>query len=155
MSLIGFFVRYVFIFVFLPVFIMFLIGKPVFLIRFLNKILHLRIQGDRQLIQVFLLGFAILDAYYMYAKCDADKKIKRLLKNEIINPEEYSVNLSHSHSSERNIYIFFTCIVMFLTMHKLGERHLRIAKLREEYSNKKRQLDGLHPQKNEDKKKKE
>ena len=155
MSLIGFFVRYVFTLIFIPVFVMFLVGKPVLLIKLLNKILHFKVQGNQQLIHILLLSFTLFDAYYIYAKSNAEKKIKRLIKNEIINPEEYSINLSHAHSYERNIYIFLTCIVMFLTMHKFGERHLRITELKEEYLNKKKLLDGLNPQKNADKKKRD
>ena len=50
-----------------------------------------------------------------------------MIKKDFINPEDYSIRLSQTHSDERNIYIFLTCIAMLLTIHKFGERHIRNA----------------------------
>ena len=128
MSLIGFFVRYIFTYSFLPLFLIFLIGKPLFLIKILNDFLHLKINN----IQIFhfLLGiFSIFEVYFYYSISSGKKFIERIIKNELINSQQYSIRLSQIHSDERNIYIFLTCIAMLLTFHKFGERHLRIADL--------------------------
>ena len=125
MTLIGFFVRYIFTFIFLPLFFLFLIGKPLFLIKILNDILHLKI-NNTEIFHFVLALFAIFDLYFYYSYSTGTKAIKRMIKNEIINSQEYSVRLSLLHSDERNIYIFLTCIAMLLTMHKFGERILRI-----------------------------
>ena len=125
MSLIGFFVRYIFTFTFLPLFLIFLIGKPLILINYLNKFLHLKV-NNTEIFHFLLLVFGIFDLYFYYSYSSGNKVIKRLIKNEIINTDEYSVRLSQVHSDERNIYIFLTCIVMLLSIHKLGERIVRI-----------------------------
>ena len=139
MSLIGFFVRYIFSFGFLPVFFIFLVGKPLFLINILNKFLHSEINKTQ--IFYFLLGlFGIFDLYYYFSCSSGKKAIQRIIQNEIINTEEYSVRLSQVHSDERNIYIFLTCIAMLLTIHKFGERHLRIAELEYKLAQKEKEL---------------
>ena len=126
MSLIGFFVRYFFTYVILPLFLAFLIGKPIFLIRILNKVLHFKV-NNIEIFHFLLFVFALFDIYYYYSYSSGQKVVQRIIKNEIINTDEYSVKLSQVHSYERNIYIFLTCIAMLLTMHKFGERILRIA----------------------------
>ena len=139
MSLIGFFVRYIFTFTFLPLFLIFLIGKPLILINYLNKFLHLKV-NNTEIFHFLLLVFGIFDLYFYYSYSSGNKVIKRLIKNEIINTDEYSVRLSQVHSDERNIYIFLTCIAMLLTIHKFGERHLRIADLEKQISEKEKKL---------------
>ena len=127
MSLIGLFVRYIFTYFILPIFIIFLIGKPVFLIKILNSILHFEI-NKIQIFHFLLVLFGMFDIYYYLSFSSGKKAIERIIKNEIINTEEYSVRLSQVHSDERNIYIFLTCIAMLLTIHKFGERVIRISK---------------------------
>ena len=125
MSLIVFFVRYFFTYIILPLFLVFLIGKPIFLIKILNKFLHFKI-NNIEIFHFFLVLFGIFDVYYYLEYRSGRKDVQRIIKNEIINADEYSVKLSQVHSYERNIYIFLTCIAMLLTMHKFGERLLRI-----------------------------
>ena len=139
MSLIGFFVRYIFTFAFLPLFVIFLIGKPLILINHLNKFLHFKV-NNTEIFHFLLVLFGIFDLYFYYSYSSGNKVINRLIKNEIINTDEYSVRLSQVHSDERNIYIFLTCIAMLLTMHKFGERHLRIADLEKQISEKEKKL---------------
>ena len=151
MSLIGFFVRYIFAYVILPIFIIFLIGWPTFLIKILDGFLHFKINNIQ--IYYFLLAlFAIFDGYYYLSYSNGKKAIQRIIKNEIINTEEYSVRLSQLHSDERNIYIFLTCIAMLLAIHKFGERLLRIAEKRKEKAEKEKEL-GITEKSPEDKKK--
>ena len=139
MSLIGLFVRYIFTFFILPLFVIFLFGKPVFLIRLLNGFLHLKI-NNIQIIYFFIVIFGIFDIYYYVSYSTGKKAVKRIIKNEIINTEEYSIKLSNVHSDERNIYIFLTCIAMLLSMHKFGERILRIAEKEKEINQKEKEL---------------
>ncbi len=139
MSLIGIFVRYIFTFGILPLFIIYLIGWPIFIIRILNKILYIKFKEIY--IFNFLIGiFAVLDIYYYWSYKSGQKIINTIIKNEIINTEEYSVKLSQMHSDERNIYIFLTCIAMLLSIHKFGERILRIADMEKQKKEKEKQL---------------
>ena len=139
MSLIGIFVRYIFTFGILPLFIIYLIGWPIFIIRILNKILYIKFKEIY--IFNFLIGiFAVLDIYYYWSYKSGQKIINTIIKNEIINTEEYSVKLSQMHSDERNIYIFLTCIAMLLSIHKFGERILRIADMEKQKKEKEEQL---------------
>ena len=151
MSLIGFFVRYIFTYVILPIFIIFVIGWPTFLIKILNKFLHFKI-NNIQIYYFLLVLFAVFDGYYYLSYSNGKKAIQRIIKNEIINTEEYSVRLSQLHSDERNIYIFLTCIAMLLAIHKFGERLLRIAEKRKEKAEKEKEL-GVTEKSPEDKKK--
>ena len=121
MSLIGIFVRYIFTFGILPLFIIYLIGWPIFIIRILNKILYIKIK-EIYVFNFIIVLFALLDFYYYWSYTTGNKIISAIIKNEIINTEEYSVRLSQMHSDERNIYIFLTCIAMLLSIHKFGER---------------------------------
>ena len=139
MSLIGIFVRYIFTFGILPLFIIYLIGWPIFIIRILNKILYIKFKEIY--IFNFLIGIlAVLDIYYYWSYKSGQKIINTIIKNEIINTEEYSVKLSQMHSDERNIYIFLTCIAMLLSIHKFGERILRIADMEKQKKEKEEQL---------------
>ena len=139
MSLIGIFVRYIFTFGILPLFIIYLIGWPIFIIRILNKILYIKFKEIY--IFNFLIGIlAVLDIYYYWSYKSGQKIINTIIKNEIINTEEYSVKLSQMHSDERNIYIFLTCIAMLLSIHKFGERILRIADMEKQKKEKEKQL---------------
>ena len=139
MSLIGIFVRYIFTFGILPLFIIYLIGWPIFIIRILNKILYIKIK-EIYVFNFIIVLFALLDIYYYWSYTTGNKIISAIIKNEIINTEEYSVRLSQMHSDERNIYIFLTCISMLLSIHKFGERILRIADLEKEKKKKEKEL---------------
>ena len=55
------------------------------------------------------------------------------------------------HSDERNIYIFLTCIAMLLSIHKFGERILRIDKMEKEKKEKEKAL-GIDKKEEEHKK---
>ena len=139
MSLIGIFVRYIFTFGILPLFIIYLIGWPIFIIRILNKVLYIKIK-EIYVFNFIIVLFAFLDIYYYWSYTTGNKIISAIIKNEIINTEEYSVRLSQMHSDERNIYIFLTCIAMLLSIHKFGERILRIADLEKEKKKKEKEL---------------
>ena len=139
MSLIGIFVRYIFTFGILPLFIIYLIGWPIFIIRILNKVLYIKV-NDVYVFNFLIVLFALLDIYYYWSYTTGNKIISAIIKNEIINTEEYSVRLSQMHSDERNIYIFLTCIAMLLSIHKFGERILRIADLEKEKKKKEKEL---------------
>ena len=148
MSLIGLFVRYIFTYFILPIFIIFLIGKPIFLIKVLNKFLHFQI-NNIQIFHFLLFVFGLFDFYFYFSYNSGKKVIQRIIKNEIINTEEYSVRLSQVHSDERNIYIFLTTIAMLLTIHKFGERLQRISEKEKEKKEleKKLGIDGKNSEK--------
>ena len=139
MSLIGIFVRYLFTFGILPLFIIYLIGWPIFIIRILNKVLYIKI-NDVYIFNFLIVLFALLDIYYYWSYSTGKKIINTIIKNEIINTEEYSVKLSQMHSDERNIYIFLTCIAMLLSIHKFGERILRVDEMEKEKKEKEKKL---------------
>ena len=139
MSLIGIFVRYIFTFGILPLFVVYLIGKPIFIIRLLDKIIYIRI-NDIYVFNFLILLFGVLDVYYYWSYTVGKKVIDSIIKNEIINTEEYTVKLSQMHSDERNVYIFLTCIAMLLSIHKFGQRILKIADLEKQKKEKEKQL---------------
>ena len=150
MSLIGIFVRYIFTFGILPLFIIYLIGWPIFIIRILNKVLYIKV-NDVYVFNFLIVLFALSDIYYYWSYSTGKKIINTIIKNEIINTEEYSVKLSQMHSDERNIYIFLTCIAMLLSIHKFGERILRIDKMEKEKKEKEKAL-GIDKKEEEHKK---
>ena len=111
MSPIGIFVRYIFTFGILPLFVIYLIGWPVFIIRILNKVLLIKI-NNTYVFNFVIAILALLDIYFYWAYSTGQKIINTIIKNEIINTEEYTVKLSQMHADERNISIFLICIVM-------------------------------------------
>ena len=139
MSLIGIFVRYIITFGILPLFVVYLIGKPIFIIRLLDKIIYVRI-NDIYVFNFLILLFGVLDVYYFWSYTVGKKVIDSIIKNEIINTEEYTVKLSQMHSDERNVYIFLTCIAMLLSIHKFGQRILKIDDLEKQKKEKEKQL---------------
>ena len=96
MSLIGIFVRYIFAFGILPLFVIYLIGRPICVIRILNKILYIKFK-DIYIFNFIILNLAILDVYYYWSYSVGKQIINTIIKNEIINTEEYTVKLSQMH----------------------------------------------------------
>ena len=92
---------------FLPLFYIFLIGKPLFLIKILNDFLHKEV-NKTQIFHFLLVLFIIFDVYYYYSFTSDNKLVQRMIQKDHINPEDYSTKLSQTHSDERNIYIFLT-----------------------------------------------
>ena len=84
--------------------------------------------------------FGVLDVYYYWSYSIGKKIIDSIIKNEIINTEAYTVKLSQMHSDERNIYIFLTCIAMLLSIHKFGERIIRLDDFEKEKKEKEKKL---------------
>ena len=139
MSLIGIFVRYIFTFGILPLFVIYLIGWPIFIIRMLNKILYIKFK-EIYIFNFIIFMFGVLDVYYYWSYSVGKKIIDSIIKNEIINTEAYTVKLSQMHSDERNIYIFLTCIAMLLSIHKFGERIIRLDDFEKEKKEKEKKL---------------
>ena len=141
MSLIGIFVRYIFTFGILPLFIIYLIGWPIFIIRILNKVLLIKI-NNTYVFNFLIAILALLDIYFYWSYSTGQKILNTIIKNEIINTDEYSIKLSQMHADERNMYIFLTCIAMLFSIHKLGERIVRIDEM-EKLKKKKEQELGI------------
>ena len=141
MSPMGIFVRYIFTFGILPLFIIYLIGWPVFIIRILNKVLLIKI-NNTYVFNFLIAILALLDIYFYWSYSTGQKILNTIIKNEIINTDEYSIKLSQMHADERNMYIFLTCIAMLLSIHKLGERIVRIDEM-EKLKKKKEQELGI------------
>ncbi len=129
-----------------------MLGKPLFLIRLLNKFIHFEIHGN-EIFYLLLLIFAISDLYFIYGKSSAKKSITRLLSIKMIDPDEYQAKSAIVHSYDRNIYIFLTCIAMLLTIHKFGERHLRLADFKSKIAANKKEIEKLSPSKTPEAKK--
>ena len=105
MSPMGIFVRYIFTFGILPLFIIYLIGWPVFIIRILNKVLLIKI-NNTYVFNFLIAILALLDIYFYWSYSTGQKILNTIIKNEIINTDEYSIKLSQMHADERNMYIF-------------------------------------------------
>ena len=67
MSLIGIFVRYIFTFGILPLFVIYLIGWPIFLIRILNKVLYIRV-NDIYVFNFLIVLFGKVNYYRYFQK---------------------------------------------------------------------------------------
>ena len=141
MSPMGIFVRYIFTFGILPLFIIYLIGWPVFIIRILNKVLLIKI-NNTYVFNFLIAILALLDIYFYWSYSTGQKILNTIIKNEIINTDEYSIKLSQMHADERNMYIFLPCIAMLFSSHKLGERIVRIDEM-EKLKKKKEQELGI------------
>lgn len=147
MSIFAFFFNYVFLMFILPLYVIFLIGKPMFILRFLNKIIHQKIPGRNDEIYDLLIFFCIIaDGYFYYKKYNLDKKIGNIYSNKIrISPVEFQSLVARAKSNERNSYIFLTYIAILFTIQKLCQRHLRIDEMKNELNNKKLELAKIDP----------
>lgn len=147
MSILSFFFNYVFLLFILPLYVIFLIGKPIFILKILDKILHLRIPGRKEEIFDILIFFCIIsDGYFYYKKYNLDQRIGRIyVKKAMISPDEFQSLITRSKSNERNCYIFLTYIAILFTIQKLCQRHIRIHEMKQEKENKKIELAKIDP----------
>ena len=139
---------YIFKYGIIPIWIICLIGKPLFLLKIFSKFFHIKIQ-NHEIFNIFLVINLLLVFYYSFISYQAKKEIKA--ESDSLNIESKSLT---ARSSERNVYIFINSIAMLITIHKLTERYFRLDNLKNELKKKEEELNKLVPQKSaEDKKK--
>ena len=139
---------YIFKYGIIPIWIICLIGKPLFLLKIFSKFFHIKIQ-NHEIFNIFLVINLLLVFYYSFISNQAKKEIKA--ESDSLNIESKSLT---ARSSERNVYIFINSIAMLITIHKLTERSFRLDNLKNELKKKEEELNKLVPQKSaEDKKK--
>ena len=139
---------YIFKYGIIPIWIICLIGKPLFLLKIFSKFFHIKIQ-NHEIFNIFLVINLLLVFYYSFISNQAKKEIKA--ESDSLNIESKSLT---ARSSERNVYIFINSIAMLITIHKLTERYFRLDNLKNELKKKEEELNKLVPQKSaEDKKK--
>ena len=139
---------YIFKYGIIPIWIICLIGKPLFLLKIFSKFFHIKIQ-NHEIFNIFLFINLLLVFYYSFISNQAKKEIKA--ESDSLNIESKSLT---ARSSERNVYIFINSIAMLITIHKLTERYFRLDNLKNELKKKEEELNKLVPQKSaEDKKK--
>ena len=148
MSFLKLYVMYIFKYGIIPIWIICLIGKPLFLLKIFSKFFHIKIQ-NHEIFNIFLVINLLLVFYYSFISYQAKNEIKA--ESESLNIESKSLT---ARSSERNVYIFINSIAMLITIHKLTERYFRLDNLKNELKKKEEELSKLVPQKSaEDKKK--
>jgi len=148
MSFLKIYVMYIFKYGIIPIWIICLIGKPLFLLKIFSKFFHIKIQ-NHEIFNIFLVINLLLVFYYSFISNQAKKEIKA--QSDSLNIESKSLT---ARSSERNVYIFINSIAMLITIHKLTERYFRLDNLKNELKKKEEELNKLVPQKSaEDKKK--
>ena len=148
MSFLKIYVMYIFKYGIIPIWIICLIGKPLFLLKIFSKFFHIKIQ-NHEIFNIFLVINLLLVFYYSFISNQAKKEIKA--ESDSLNIESKSLT---ARSSERNVYIFINSIAMLITIHKLTERYFRLDNLKNELKKKEEELNKLVPQKSaEDKKK--
>ena len=148
MSFLKLYVMYLFKYIIIPLWVICLIGKPLFLLRIISKILKIKIQ-NHEIFNMLLFIYIILVLYYGYISYQAKSDIKT--QSESLNIES---KLLTARSSERNVYIFINSIAMLITMHKLTERYERLDNEKKKLKNIENELNKLIPEKSaEDKKK--
>ena len=147
MTFLFFYVMYIFKFGIIPMWLICLVGRPLFLLKMIKNLFHMKIQ-NHEIFNLFLCFNLLFVFYYSFISYQAKKDIK--LEKESLSIESKSLT---ARSSERNIYIFINSIAMLITIHKLTERHIRLDDLKTELKKKQEELDKLVPQKSaEDKK---
>jgi len=148
MSFLKLYVMYIFKYGIIPIWVICLIGKPLFLLRIISRFFHINIQNF-EIFNIILFFNSILVLYYYFISNQAKKQIKS--ETESLSIESKSLT---ARSSERNVYIFINSIAMLITIHKLTERYFRLDNLKNDLKKKEEELNKLVPQKSaEDKKK--
>lgn len=157
LTLAAFFYKFIFIPIIFPCFALTFIGKPVFIVKIINKIIHYVEPIKNFEVFNFLLGIcAILSLVAFYNYYDAQKtfKVFKKMNGHIGNPK-YEEILRDAHSSERNFYIYISGCILLLIVHKLTERYLRMAKTRKEIKELEAEMKKLVPEKSMSDKKKD
>lgn len=144
-----FFYKFIFIPIIIPIFCLTFLGKPNFLVKIINKIIHFTdpFKGI-EFINFLILVCIILSgvAYYNYFDAQKTFEIFRKQKGSMNNPLYESI-LRDAHSSERNFYIYLAGCILLLIVHKLTERYLRIAGKEKQIKEIQKELKTLCPEK--------
>ena len=153
MTLISIFYTFITFGFLFPMYIVTIIGKPLFLVRLINSVIHYVEPFKKFEVFNVICGVCALGAAYNYLiKYNMESAIKFELNSGNANVEP-KVGLVFNY--ERNALIFVTSLAILLSIYKFTQRYLNINQYKKDLKAKKEQLDKLQPQKSAEEKKKD
>ena len=153
MTLISIFYTFITFGFLFPMYIVTIIGKPLFLVRLINSVIHYVEPFKKFEVFNVICGVCTIGAAYNYLiKYNMESAIKFELNRGNANVEP-KVGLVFNY--ERNALIFVTSLAILLSIYKFTQRYLNINQYKKDLKAKKEQLDKLQPQKSADEKKKD
>ena len=153
MTLISLFYTFITFGFLFPMYIVTIIGKPLFLVRLINSVIHYVAPFKKFEVFNVICGASAIGAAYNYLiKYNMESAIKFELNSGNANVEP-KVGLVFNY--ERNALIFVTSLAILLSIYKFTQRYLNINQYKKDLKAKKEQLDKLQPQKSAEEKKKD
>ena len=148
MSITSIFFYFVFLGFLIPLYIISFIGKPLFLVKMVYKIISFEDPIKHFKVFNFIMGICIaFGGYFKYEQISSEKELDELEKNNITDPGIIESKSRAIHSSERNFLVFLSSFLVLLIVYKLSTRHIRKGAYLDELKSKKKELDALNPQK--------
>ena len=153
MTLISIFYTFITFGFLFPMYIITIIGKPIFLVKLINSIIHYVEPFKKFEVFNVICGVCVIGAAYNYLiKYSMESAIKYEIESGNTNVEP-KVGLVFNY--ERNALIFITSLAILLSIYKFTQRYLNINQLKKDLKAKKEQLDKVQPPKSADEKKKD
>lgn len=153
MTLISLFYTYISMGFLFPMYIITLVGKPLFLVKIIDKIIHFVEPIKHFEIFNLILGICGLGTVYNYwCKYSMESSIRRDLS---LGHERLEDRVNLANSYERNGLIFVFSLAVLFSIYKFSQRYFRLDELKKELKTKKEKLDKIQPPKNADEKKKD
>ena len=153
MTLISIFYTFITFGFLFPMYIVTIIGKPLFLVRLINSVIHYVEPFIKFEVFNVICGVCTIGAAYNYLiKYNMESAIKFELNSGNANVEP-KVGLVFNY--ERNALIFVTSLAILLSIYKFTQRYLNINQYKKDLKAKKEQLDKLQPQKSAEERKKD
>lgn len=152
MTLISIFYTFITFGFLFPMYIITIVGKPIFLVRLINSTIHYVEPFKKFEVFNVICGVCAIGAAYNYLiKYNMESAIKYELNSGNANVEP-KVGLVFNY--ERNALIFVTSLAILFSIYKFTQRYLNIYQYKKDLAAKKEELNKLQPQKSaEDKKK--
>ena len=138
----------------LPVFLICLLGKPLFLIKLISKIIHYKEPFKQtKVFSILLSCLSLFAVYYLFTTRNHSKNIQAYLDKGDAPSSYTDLEIKRLFGEERNLYLYLTCIALLFAIYKLTYRMLKIAALERQTKQKKEELSKMGDKPLESKKK--
>ena len=125
----------------LPVFLICLLGWPLFIVKLISKIIHYKEPFKQtKVFSMLLSGLSLFAAYYLFTIRNHSKKIQSYLDKEETTSSYTDLEIKRLFGEERNLYLYLTCIALLFAIYKLTHRMINIADMKRQIKAKKEEL---------------
>jgi hypothetical protein len=145
---------YIFQYFCLPVFILMMIGRPRFLIRWVHKLLDFEEPFKKvKIFRVLLILCFVTVLWSYYRKWTLEKLVHEIGmtagEHQHGNVHFIDEKLREAHLFERNTYMFFAFCIMIIIVEKFCHSYFKLWNLEDKAKEQRDKLNALHPKKDE------